>query len=279
MLTPTAIFHQPTFIFFSTLSSISRPPKPFVFSQIPFSKSIFSGGIFSKNKEHRVPGSITMTELIRSSSSRSSNGDEGFRVLEQEALIDGPSEIIVAGFQSTLNRLSKWLVSAFFGAVLLCRHDVESLWAAMGSVVNAALSVILKRILNQERPVSTLKSGPGMPSSHAQSILFSVIFAILSMVEWLGTNALTLTVSGLILAFGSYLSWLRVMEKYHTISQVVVGAVVGCIFSILWFWSWKAFVLEAFVSYLWVKFVVVTGAVGFCVGFIFYVIRYWLKNE
>lgn len=50
----------------------------------------------------------------------------------------------------------------------------------MGSVINSALAMVLKRILNQERPVPTLKSDPGMPSSHAQSIFFIDGFIILS---------------------------------------------------------------------------------------------------
>ena len=71
-------------------------------------------------------------------------------------------------------------MAALFGAVLLCRHDAEALWAAMGSVFNAGLSTVLKKILNQERPVSHLRRDPGMPSSHAQSIFFNAIFAITS---------------------------------------------------------------------------------------------------
>jgi hypothetical protein len=75
---------------------------------------------------------------------------------------------------------SKWLVAALFGAVILWRHDAEAMWAVLGSIVNSILSVILKRIFNQERPDSTLRSDPGMPSSHGQSIFFTVVFAILS---------------------------------------------------------------------------------------------------
>lgn len=81
---------------------------------------------------------------------------------------------IVDSFQS------KWLVAALFAAVFLLRHDAEALWTAMGSVINAVLSVVLKRILNQERPIATLRSDPGMPSSHAQSIFFTVVFVSLS---------------------------------------------------------------------------------------------------
>ncbi|KAJ6670124.1 PALMITOYL-PROTEIN THIOESTERASE/DOLICHYLDIPHOSPHATASE 1 [Salix viminalis] len=67
-----------------------------------------------------------------------------------------------------------------FGAIILWRHDAKAMWAALGSVVNSILSVILKRILNQERPDSASRSDPGMPSSHGQSIFFTVVFAILS---------------------------------------------------------------------------------------------------
>ena len=75
---------------------------------------------------------------------------------------------------------SKWVVSALFAGVILWRHDGESMWAAMGSIINAILSITLKRIINQERPTSASKSDPGMPSSHSQSIFFIVTFSILS---------------------------------------------------------------------------------------------------
>lgn len=73
-------------------------------------------------------------------------------------------------------------------------------------------------------------------------------------------------------------SWLRVSQQLHTISQVAVGAVLGSTFSGLWYWSWKAFVLEAFNSLLWVRMLVIVGAIGFCIGFLLYVIRYWFRN-
>ncbi|KAL0332916.1 UNVERIFIED_CONTAM: Lipid phosphate phosphatase epsilon 2, chloroplastic [Sesamum calycinum] len=78
---------------------------------------------------------------------------------------------------------SKWFVSALFVAIILWRHDAEALWAAMGAVLNAMLSITLKKILNQERPISTLRSDPGMPSSHAQSIFYTITFLNLSMLE------------------------------------------------------------------------------------------------
>lgn len=74
-------------------------------------------------------------------------------------------------------------------------------------------------------------------------------------------------------------SWLRVSQQLHTMSQVVVGAAIGTIFSILWYWTWNAVVHEAYSSYFWVRLVVVLGAAGFCIGFLLYVIRYWIRDE
>ncbi|OAY80337.1 lipid phosphate phosphatase epsilon 2, chloroplastic [Ananas comosus] len=180
--------------------------------------------------------------------------------------------------ESTINQMSKWIVAALFGLVILWKHDAEALWAAMGSVVNSWLSITLKRILNHERP-SALRSDPGMPSSHAQSIFYAAIFAIFSLVYWLGTNILTITLGIAIVACGSYLSWLRVSQQLHTISQVLVGAVLGSTCGIVWFWMWHSFVFEAFIASIWVRILVVLGSAAFCAAFLIYVIRHWLQDE
>lgn len=247
------------------------------------SKSSFFGGFVSKKgvcERNRVQFLNTMA---KTSAFKGGDGDEGVRVLEQETFVDGSPKfgrkLMADGLEPTLNRMSKWLVAALFGGVILWRHDAEALWAAMGSVLNSILSIILKRILNQERPVSTLRSDPGMPSSHSQSIFFTVVFTIVSIMEWLGINELTVIISGLTLAFGSYLSWLRVSQQFHTVNQVVVGAILGSIFAILWSWSWDTVVLKAFISSSWVRTTVVLGAAGLCLGFLVYVVRNWFRDE
>lgn len=75
---------------------------------------------------------------------------------------------------------SKWLISAILIVFLLWRHDALALWASVGSALNATLSVVLKHLLNHERPVSGLRSDPGMPSSHAQSIGYTITFLAVS---------------------------------------------------------------------------------------------------
>lgn len=156
---------------------------------------------------------------------------------------------------------------------------MEALWVTSGGVVNTCLSIALKRILNHERPVSTLRSDPGMPSSHAQSIFYTVAFSIILMIKFFGFNEMTAVTSTLIFAMGSYFSWLRVSQRFHTLNQVAVGAILGFCFSIFWFWLWDAIVMKAFINHYWVRIVAVVGAAGFSVGFLLYVIRNWVIED
>ncbi|PRQ47553.1 putative phosphatidate phosphatase [Rosa chinensis] len=289
MTSSTAIsFLQPKLQFFPCPFCSLKSLKPFSSPKFPISKLAFSGGLDPKKApplRNRVMGSNnSMLELTNLLPFRNNaNGHETVRVLQREECSDGSEDSGPGnadnGLESTLNRLSKWLVSGLFAVVILCRHDAEALWAAMGSVVNSTLSIVLKKILNQDRPIPSVRSEPGMPSSHSQSIFYIFMFAILSFVEWLGINEITIIIGALALAFGAYLSWLRVSQRLHTMSQVVVGAAIGTIFSILWYWSWNAVVHEAFTSFLWVRIVVVLGAAGFCAGFLLYVIRYWIRDD
>ncbi|KAL1815525.1 hypothetical protein ACET3Z_018099 [Daucus carota] len=197
--------------------------------------------------------------------------------LEQEALVaNGLNSNPV---EATLNHLSKWLMVALFSLVLILRHDAKAIWITMGAILNVGLSITLKKILNQERPSSASKSDPGMPSSHAQSIFYIVFVVILSMMDWAGMNLLTAPFAGAVLAFGSYFAWLRVSQGFHTISQVVVGAVAGSVFSGLWFWLWDAIVLEAFISNFWIRVLVVVGGVGCILRFALFVIQDWIMAE
>ncbi|MBA0562455.1 hypothetical protein Golob_007498 [Gossypium lobatum] len=277
-MSPISTLSHPLVFKFNLNSSpkLLKSFDPEFFLHLRTRKTSSLGGILTdKTGVRHSSRTMIKTSVLKESRDR----DDGIQALEQEVegFIDG--SIRVQGFESTLNRLSKWLVSALFGGVIIWRHDAEALWMAMGSIVNAVLSVGLKRLLNQERPVAGLKSDPGMPSSHAQSIFFTVVFAIASLLEWLGNNALSVGISVLALAFGSYLSWLRVSQKLHTMNQILVGAVVGSIFSVLWYLSWDAVVLEAFNSSLWVRFIVLLACAGFGIGFLTYVIQYWLKDE
>jgi hypothetical protein len=59
----------------------------------------------------------------------------------------------------------------------------------------------------------------------------------------------------------------------------MVGAGVGSAFGALWFVLWHSLVQEAFASSLLVRITVILGSSVFCVGFVMYMIRHWLKDE
>ncbi|VAI48450.1 unnamed protein product [Triticum turgidum subsp. durum] len=181
--------------------------------------------------------------------------------------------------EAALNRMSKWLVAVSFALAALWKRDAEIMWALMGAVANTVLSSILKKLLNHERPAPALRSDPGMPSSHAQSIFYAATFLVLSVFSWLGTNYLAMILGATTVALASYLSWLRVSQRLHTLNQILVGAAVGSAFSALWFALWHLLVREAFASSLWVQIPVVLGSVVFSVSFVVYIIQHWLKDE
>ncbi|KAJ4872634.1 hypothetical protein Rs2_45695 [Raphanus sativus] len=213
------------------------------------------------------------------------DGSEHSGSVEQEASeINGSPEIRyemvpVSGIEAIVNSLSKWVVSILFASIVLLRHDGTALWGIIGSVSNAALSVVLKRILNQARPATTSRTDPGMPSTHAQSISFISVFAVLSVMEWLGITKVSMFLSCLILASCSYFIRLRVSQKLHTSSQVVVGAIVGSVFCIFWYTTWNSLLLEAFESSLLLQISVFLVAAALALAFATHVVLDWFRND
>ncbi|CAO2047819.1 unnamed protein product, partial [Urochloa humidicola] len=227
---------------------------------------------------------VRMAEMTRVGSGRESSPEVGVSV-ESDPMLGGeesPGPTREASrwapVESALNRMSKWLVAGCFAFAALWKHDAEIIWILLGSVANSLLSVVLKKVLNHERP-SALRSDPGMPSSHAQSIFYAATILVLSLYYWIGTSYLTVILWLTTLSVATYLSWLRVSQHFHTLNQVVVGAAVGSTFGSLWFVLWHSLVQEAFASSLLVRIAVILGSSVFCAGFVVYMIRHWLKND
>ncbi|CAN7094603.1 unnamed protein product [Brassica rapa subsp. narinosa] len=151
------------------------------------------------------------------------------------------------------------------------------------------LSVFLKRLLNQARPATTSRTDPGMPSSHAQSMSFISVFAVLqigqcyycAVMEWLGTNEVSLFLSMLILALGSYFVSirLRVSQKLHTSNQVVVGGLMGSVFCIFRYKTWNLLLLEAYESSLLLQLYVFLVASAYTLAFAAYVVLNWFRHD
>jgi membrane-associated phospholipid phosphatase len=112
----------------------------------------------------------------------------------------------------------------------------------VGIFANAVLNLILKGIIQEPRPmfddkkVRLLKTHGkeyfyqsgipfdifGMPSGHAQASFFSTIFIYLSLKQ---TNILYIYIPLTLLT-----CYQRVKFDYHSISQIIVGGIVGTAF-------------------------------------------------
>jgi len=130
----------------------------------------------------------------------------------------------------------------FLSIYLLWNNDNLFFYYNIGVFMNALLNLVFKGIIQQPRPSEDpktfhlalthgkrflFKNGIpydifGMPSGHSQSSLFSTVFIYLSFRKnnWL---YFYLLVSILTMCQ-------RVSYKYHTILQVLIGAVVGASF-------------------------------------------------
>lgn len=72
---------------------------------------------------------------------------------------------------------------------------------------------------------------------------------------------------------------LRVSQKLHTSSQVVVGAIVGSVFCIFWYTTWNSLLLEAFESSLSLQISVFLVAAALALAFATHVVLDWLRND
>lgn len=153
--------------------------------------------------------------------------------LEQQ---QGTVELIKEEEKSQINMAVKvigsstsFVVSGLFFAVLAWRRDALVVSFFIGSIVNAILSKILKKIINQTRPLEldddNHPGDKGMPSSHAMSLGFIATFVALEY-PIVQIPSVIYTIVSL---------WYRIQVKLHTWQQIVVGAVLGSLHGWIWF--------------------------------------------
>jgi len=107
---------------------------------------------------------------------------------------------------------TKWLVSTTVFILVCYFRDATMFCIVAFAIINAKLSKWLKSIFRQPRPPTAPQSDYGMPSSHAQSLLF--LSTTLSLYNP-GT-----TISHAAMMLGLCASGWRVRVGYHTPSQV-----------------------------------------------------------
>ncbi len=138
----------------------------------------------------------------------------------------------------TINKHDKWLVSGTVFALVVRNFGVPAVWTLLGSLVNAVVCKIAKRLINQPRPGSSARerADSGMPSSHACSITFLSVYAAVlilqqdstdSLVESATTQATAAAAAIFVVALGAFLTSLRVICGDHTVAQVAAGAALG----------------------------------------------------
>ena len=143
------------------------------------------------------------------------------------------------------------------GPIILIIYSFYLLWNkptfffyyTVGIFINAILNLIIKGIIQEPRPSEDLKTFElalkngrrfvfkdgiiphdifGMPSGHSQSSLFSSVFIFLSLKK-ANIFAFYLLISLIVMTQ-------RVAFNYHTIRQVIVGAIVGILFGYFMFY-------------------------------------------
>ena len=115
--------------------------------------------------------------------------------------------------------------SVAFYAVLAWKRNGVMAAFFLGSIANAVLSKVIKKLIAQTRleeletsALRLIPSDSGMPSSHAMSLGFIGTFTLHLPIWWTDVPILLLTITSL-----AY----RVQVKLHTWGQVAVGLTVG----------------------------------------------------
>ncbi|TDH66439.1 hypothetical protein CCR75_009163 [Bremia lactucae] len=129
-----------------------------------------------------------------------------------------------------------FLMIVYFTAITL-RRDLDSISMLIGQLVSVVINKVVKKLINQPRPIGAYMSGPGMPSAHSQFMGFFATYSVVYTAKRLNERRHLeqwITICGVI--FMAVLTcYSRIHLKYHSIDQVVVGAFFGILIGIFWY--------------------------------------------
>ena len=124
-----------------------------------------------------------------------------------------------------------------YTTLIILRRDYFTCYALGGQIFNLIVNKILKKVINQPRPVSCeISSDSGMPSNHAQFISYLISFYIFQIAfnsKYL-TKFYKFFYINILLLIGLVVSYSRIYLNYHTIDQVLVGVGIGTSIGIIW---------------------------------------------
>lgn len=144
----------------------------------------------------------------------------------------GPLVSVASALQMKTNGLrvvgesARFVVSGAVATTLVVNHDLHTCEWVVGAISAAALNKGLKRLIKQARPEGSVEvADDGMPSSHACAMT-NIALSALDGQPW----PYYVVAAAYVASSLAY----RYVAKYHTIPQLLVGALVGGTTSIAW---------------------------------------------
>jgi dolichyldiphosphatase len=133
-----------------------------------------------------------------------------------------------------------------YATLIWSTREVEILLMFGGQMACEVLNLALKRLLKEERPKQMHGKGYGMPSSHAQFVVFfSISLALFLLFRHVPKQptpshtplsiAARVALSALALVSAGLVAWSRIYLSYHTPKQVLVGCLAGAVTALSWF--------------------------------------------
>ncbi|KAJ2808138.1 hypothetical protein H4R20_000993 [Coemansia guatemalensis] len=121
-------------------------------------------------------------------------------------------------------------------SIILGRREAAGILFLLGQLLNEAFNLVLKHAIRDERPNIHLGDGYGMPSSHSQFMGYFVLYMVVYLERHIATNVVHKRVTQLgAFILGISVAFSRVYLGYHTVWQVLAGAVVGVGFGVIWY--------------------------------------------
>ncbi|XP_019871737.2 dolichyldiphosphatase 1-like [Aethina tumida] len=159
-------------------------------------------------------------------------------------LVEYPKGDLIGKFMAFIS-LAPFGIGAGFVALILFRRDLHTITFFIGTLCSEVLNYCIKHTVCEERPLRRDHQYVeyGMPSSHSQFVWFFatyVIYFVFIRLHHLNNNTIIENVSKFLIISSSVVMALlvsisRIYLHYHTIAQVLCGALVGVLFATVWF--------------------------------------------
>ncbi|KAG5674014.1 hypothetical protein PVAND_004007 [Polypedilum vanderplanki] len=156
-------------------------------------------------------------------------------------LVEYPRNDVFGKFMAILALAPLYIIATFSTISLRCR-DLHTIFYFIGILLNEALNMTLKYLIKEPRPAvrDNYYVQFGMPSSHSQFMLFFTTYSILFLFKRLHQNSLVERIFRgiiviLMIIVTALICYGRLYLMYHTLSQVIVGAIIGFMTALIWF--------------------------------------------